>query len=247
MFATGQSVRPRPGRGRTTLCRPVQSFSELARRVRPKDQDGRHCVVPHRPPSSPNVICRPPPSPVVFGCFPMLSAVFRRPRRPYVVTIPAVPWEKLSQAVGLVVLANDGRPGNSRTRMDYIFSSRPVIFQSCPTCRNERRGRTTFCRPVSSRALGIPPAGPHGGPGRLRTLYARMARGPPAFGGGEGAMAPGPYERLGAAYSGGWSSAIAPWCPPSIARSSGVLPFSSNLLELTSRRSNTSTTPSRPR
>ena len=76
----------------------------------------------------------------------------------------------MSQIVGLVVLPNDGRPGNSRTRTDGILSSRPVIFSSCPTSRSERRGRTTFCRPVSSWALGSPPAGPYGGPGRLRTL-----------------------------------------------------------------------------
>ena len=28
------------------------------------------------------------------------------------------------------------------------MSSRPVIFQSCPTSKNQRRGRTAFCRPV---------------------------------------------------------------------------------------------------
>ena len=76
----------------------------------------------------------------------------------------------MSQIVGLVVLTNDGRPGNSRMRTDGILSSRPAIFSSCPTSRNERRRRTTFCRPVSSRALGSPPAGPYGGPGRLQTL-----------------------------------------------------------------------------
>ena len=32
------------------------------------------------------------------------------------------------------------------------------------------RGRTAFCRLVSSRGLGSPPAGPYGGLGRLRTL-----------------------------------------------------------------------------
>ena len=36
------------------------------------------------------------------------------------------------------------------------------------------RGRTAFCRLVSSRGLGSPPAGPYGGPGRLRTLVVRM-------------------------------------------------------------------------
>jgi len=39
------------------------------------------------------------------------------------------------------------------------------------------RGRTTFCRPVPSRALGSPPAGPYGGPGRLRTLVLHHPKG----------------------------------------------------------------------
>jgi len=96
VFATGQSVRPEKGRGRTTFRRPVPSFPELARQVRTKDEDGRHCVVPHRPPPSPVVLCRPLPSPAVFRCFPLFSAVprrpppspavSRRPRRSYVVT-----------------------------------------------------------------------------------------------------------------------------------------------------------------
>ena len=74
---------------------------------------------------------RPPPSPAVLH--------HRRPS-------PTVPYQNISPIVGLVVLPNDGRPGNSRTRTDGI------------------------CRPVSSRGLGSPPAGPYGGPGRLRTL-----------------------------------------------------------------------------
>jgi len=69
VFATGQSVRPGPGRGRTTFRRPVPSFPKLARQVRAKDQDGRHCVVPHSP----------PPSSAVFRCFPLFSAVPYRP------------------------------------------------------------------------------------------------------------------------------------------------------------------------
>jgi len=174
VFATGQSVRPGQGRGRTTFRRPVPSFPELARQARAKDQDGRHCVVPHRPTpshtvprrplsssvvlcrplSSSVVLCRPLSSPAVFPCFPMLSAVFRRPppspavprrpRRSYVVTCR--PLAEVSQVVGLVVLANDGRPGI------------------------KGRGRTTFCRPVSSGGLGSPSAGPYGAPGQLRTL-----------------------------------------------------------------------------
>ena len=193
MFATGQSVRPEPGRGRTAACRPVRSFSKVARQVGIKDEDGRHSVVPSRlflnlPDkknsgirtdeivSSPVVPRRPPPSSAVFRCFPLYSAVAcRPPSSPAVLhhplPSPTTPYKNMTQIVGLVVLPNDGRPGNSRTRTDGILSSRPVIFSSCPTSRNERRGRTTFCRPVSSRALGSLPAGPYGGPGRLRTLH----------------------------------------------------------------------------
>ena len=153
-----------------------------------EDEDGRHSVVPFRfflnLPDKKNSgtrttkLCRPrrpPPSPAVLRCFPLFSAFFRRrlpspavPRRPP--PPPTIPYKNMSQIVGLVVLPNDGRPGNSRTRTDGILSSRPVIFSSCPTSRVERRGRTTFCRPVPSRALGSPPVGPYGGPGRLRTL-----------------------------------------------------------------------------
>jgi len=46
VFATGQSVRPEPGRGRTAVCRPVRSFSKVARQVGLEDEDGRHFVVP---------------------------------------------------------------------------------------------------------------------------------------------------------------------------------------------------------
>ncbi|KAG0638370.1 hypothetical protein HOY80DRAFT_1023181 [Tuber brumale] len=48
VFATGQSVRPGPGRGRTTFRRPVPSFCQHARQVRMKDEDGQHCVIPSR-------------------------------------------------------------------------------------------------------------------------------------------------------------------------------------------------------
>ena len=120
-------------------------------------------------PSSPAVPRRPPPSSVVFRFFPPSPAVPRHTPPP--LPSPITPYRNMSQIVGLVVVhPNDGHPGNSRTRTDGILSSRPVIFSSCPTSRNERRGRTTFCRPVSSRALGNPAAGPYGGPGRLRTL-----------------------------------------------------------------------------
>ena len=114
---------------------------------------------PRRPPPSPAVLRRPPLFSVVFRFFPPSPAVPRRPP-PSSIT----PYKNMSQIVGLVVLPNDGRPGNSRTRTDGILSSRPVIFSSCPTSRNERRGRTTFCRPALSRALGSSPPGPTGAP-----------------------------------------------------------------------------------
>ena len=46
VFATGQSVRPEPGRGQTAACRPVRSFSKVARQVGMEDEDGRHFIVP---------------------------------------------------------------------------------------------------------------------------------------------------------------------------------------------------------
>ena len=46
VFATWQSVCPEPGRGRTAVCRPVRSFSKVARQVGLEDEDGRHFVVP---------------------------------------------------------------------------------------------------------------------------------------------------------------------------------------------------------
>ena len=87
--------------------------------------------MPHRPPPSPAVLCRPPPSSAVFRCFPLFSAVFRRPPPSPAVLhhprpSPTVPYQNMSQIVGLVVLPNDGRPGNSRTRTDGILSSRLV-------------------------------------------------------------------------------------------------------------------------
>ena len=95
VFSTGQSVRPEPGPGGTAVCRPVRSFSKVARQVRIKDEDGRHSVVPSRlflnlpdkknsgtrteeivsSPSPPAVPCRSPPSSAVFRRFPLFSAV----------------------------------------------------------------------------------------------------------------------------------------------------------------------------
>ena len=37
-----------------------------------------------------------------------------------------------------------------KTRTDDNVSSRPIIFEACLTNRNQRRGRTTLCRPVLS-------------------------------------------------------------------------------------------------
>ena len=186
------------GRGRTTFCRPVRSFSKVARQVGIKDEDGRHPIVPSRlflnlpdkknsgtrmdeivsSPSS-HAVRRLPLFSVVFRFFPPSPAVPRRPPSSPAVLhhplpSPITSYKHMSRIVGFVVLPNDDRPGNSRTRTDGILSSRPVIFSSCPTNRSERRGRTTFCRSVSSRALGSPPAGPYGGPARLRTLIGRL-------------------------------------------------------------------------
>ena len=142
------------------LCRPVRSFSKVARQVRIKDEDGRHSVVPSG----------------LFWNLPhtsewrtVPSAVPRR-----LPLFSAVPYQNMSQIVGLVVLPNDGLPGNSRMRTDGILSFRPVIFSSCPTSRNEIRGRTTFCRPVPSRTVGRLKACllSAGWPGRLQTLIS---------------------------------------------------------------------------
>ena len=108
-------------------------------------------TVSHRPRPSHAVPRRPPPSSALFRCFPLCSAVPRcplpsptTPGRPP--PSPTVPYLIMSQIVGLVVLPNDGRPGNSRTRMDYVLPSRPVLgaWQS--------------------------PRGALWGPGRVRTL-----------------------------------------------------------------------------
>ena len=110
MFATGQSVYPEPGRGRTAFCRPVRSFLEPAPHIRVKDR-------PHHP----------RPSPAVFHRLPLFSVVFR-----CFLPSPTVPYQNVSQIVGLVALPNDGRPGNSRTRTDYVLPSRlfPGSWQS---------------------------------------------------------------------------------------------------------------------
>jgi len=105
-------------------------------------------TVPRRPLSSSVVPCRPLPSPAVFRCFPMLSAVFRRPP-----PSPAVQCSYLPS------------PGRSCLRS---WGSSSLLMTAVLGIKG--RGRTTFCRPVSSGGLGSPSAGPYGGPGRLRTL-----------------------------------------------------------------------------
>ena len=47
------------GRGRTAFCRPVQSFSQVARQVGMKDEDGLRFAVPSRP----GLLAVPPPGP----------------------------------------------------------------------------------------------------------------------------------------------------------------------------------------
>jgi len=138
-----------------------------------KDEDGRHFVVPSRlflnlpdkqEPrtrtddivSSPTVPHRPPPSSAVFRCFPLFSAVPHRPP-----PSPAVLCSYLSP------------PGRSCLRS---WGSSSLLMTAVLGIQG--RGRTTFCRPVSSGGLGSPPAGPYGGPGRLRTLTYSQ---PPAF------------------------------------------------------------------
>ena len=148
------------------MCGPVQSFSELARQVRAQDQDGRHCVVPHRPPSSPVVPSCPPPSSGVFRCFPMFSAVPCRPP-----SSPAVLCKHLP----------------SPTRR-CLTSWGPSSFPMTAVLEVQGRERTAFCRPVRSFSkvarqvgtkdedgprfavpsrpglLAVPPPGPTGAP-----------------------------------------------------------------------------------
>jgi len=111
VFATGQSVRPGLGRGRTTLCRP---------------------------PPSPTVPRRPLSSPAAPRCFP---------------PSPAVLCSYLPS------------PARSCPRS---WGSSPLLMTAVRGIQG--RGRTAFCRPVSSGGLSSPPTGPYGGPGRLTTL-----------------------------------------------------------------------------
>ena len=122
----------------------------------------------------------------------------------------------------------------------------------------ERIFKMRMCRGISSQDGHLNHGGrSSGGKGGIHwyrwaccgavAVHVGMAHRLYALGGGEWAMAPLAYNGLRAADSGGWSSAITPWCPFSVARSSGVLPSLSGLLGLTSPRlSSTFTTPSSP-
>ena len=120
---------------------------------------------------------RPPLSPIVLDHPLSSSAIPCHP--PPSSTTPYHPlsrYKNMSQILGLVVLLNNGRPGNSRTMTDGILSSHPVIFSTCPTSRNERRGWTTFCLPVSSRAPGSPPCQALQGPRTAaNTTFLKLA------------------------------------------------------------------------
>jgi len=109
-------------------------------------------IVPHRPPPSPVVLCRPLPSSAVFRCFQMFSTVPRRP--------PPSP------AVLCSYLPSPGRSCLRSWGSSFLLMTAVLGIQG--------QGRTTFCRPVSSGGLGSPPAGPYGGPGRLRTLVGEI-------------------------------------------------------------------------
>ena len=160
----GQSVRPGPcpanknqRREGTAFYRPVRSLLELAPHIRVKDRSLPFPTVPHRPP---------PSSTVPRCCFPLFSlfsTVFHRP-----LPSPIVPTRICFRLWGLLpfittaVLEIQGRGWRH-------LGIRPFISSSCPTSKNVKLGLTTFCRPVSSRALGSPPPGPTG-PRQLRTL-----------------------------------------------------------------------------
>ena len=144
-------MKDRPPPSPAVPCRPLPSPA-VPRRLPP------FSVVFRCFPPSPAVPCRPLPSPAV-PCRPLPSpAVPAVPRRPP--PSPAVPYQNMSQIVGLAVLPNDGRPGDSRTRTDGILSSRPVPGSWQSPRRALRGPRTTEntglgenCRPVRSTLL----------------------------------------------------------------------------------------------
>ena len=95
---------------------------------------------------------RPPPSSAVPRRLPLFSVVFRC--FPPSSTPPSRPLPSPTR----ICLRSWGLPSFLMTAVLEI----------------QGRGRTEFCRPVPSRALGSPPAGPYGGPGRLRTLLLHI-------------------------------------------------------------------------
>jgi len=140
---------------RTWFLRYIGSIEDLiqcSQRGSPsvpgQDEGGRHCAAPHRPPPSSVVPRRLPMFSDVFQCFPLFSAVPCRPP-----PSPAVLCSYL--------------PSPDRSCLRSWGSSSLLITAVLGI---QGRGRTTFCRPVSSGGLRSPPAGSYGGPGRLRTL-----------------------------------------------------------------------------
>ena len=67
------------------------------------------------------------------------------------------------------VLRPPGRPLPSPTRICLRLWGLSSFLMTA-VLEIQGRGRTAFCRPVSSQALGSPPTRPYEGPGRLRTL-----------------------------------------------------------------------------
>jgi len=62
------------GRERTAFCRPVRSFSKVARQVGMKDEDGPRPAVPSRP----GLLAVPPPGPTGApdGCEHWINTIF---------------------------------------------------------------------------------------------------------------------------------------------------------------------------
>ena len=158
MFATGQSVRPEPGRGRTAVCSPVRSFSKVARQVGIEDEDGPHSVVPSRLflnlPDKKNSgtrtdeIVSSPSSPAVFH-HPL-------PPLPSPTRICLRSWG-LSSFLMTAVLQIQGR---GRTAFGPVQSFSQVARQV--GMKDEDRLR--FAVPSRPGLLAVPPPGPTGAP-----------------------------------------------------------------------------------
>jgi len=148
------------------VCRPVRSFSKVARQVRIKDEDGRHSVVPSgfsgtcltHPSEGPSstVPGRLPQSSAVFRCFPLFSAVPGRPL-PSPTGICLTSWG-LSSFLMTAVLGIQGRGRTAFCRPVQSFSQ--VARQI--GMKDEDGPRFA----VSSRPglLAVPPPGPTGAP-----------------------------------------------------------------------------------